>query len=200
MAFVHEGMPSTKSERKEDDRPNAKTEKRFLKSSNLCASSNANKTKPMQNNHCPQADGTHKIWNCPIFKSMNVTDLYAAVRKERLCYGCLGKGNAIKDCKVHQCGINECTKKHNRLLHSKNQMDESSHAVNVSAATMNQSNQVTSFLQIVPVSVQSGGNRLTTYAVLDSGSTVSFIDQSVKHQLQAKGTDVTLNIAGIHGT
>ena len=111
-----------------------------------------------------------------------------------------GEGHAIKYCKVHPCGINGCTKKHNRLLHSENQMDEGSHAVNVSAATINQSNQVTSFLQIVPVSVQSGGNRLTTYAFLDSGSTVSFIDQSVKDQLQAKGTDVTLNIAGIHGT
>ena len=200
MAFVHEGMPSTKSERKKDDRPNANKEKQFSKSSNISASSNANETKQMQNNNCPLADGTHKIWNCPIFKSMNVTDCYAAVRKERLCYGCLGKGHAIKYCKVHPCGINGCTKKHNRLLHSKNQIDEGSHAVNVSAKTINQSNQVISFLQIVPVSVQSGGNRLTIYAFLDSGSTVSFIDQSVKDQLQAKGTDVTLNIAGIHGT
>ena len=79
-------------------------------------------------------------------------------------------------------------------------MDKGSHAVNVSAATINQINQVTSFLQIVPVSVQSGGNRLNTYAFLDSGSTVLFIDQSVKDQLQAKGTDVTLIIAGLHGT
>ena len=195
-----DGIPSTKSERKEDDRPNANKEKQFSKSSNVTASSNANETKQMQNNNCPLADGTHKIWNCPIFKNMNVTDRYVAVRKERLCYGCLGKGHAIKDCKVHPCGINGCTKKHNRLLHSQNQMDEGSHAVNVSAATINQSNQVTSFLQIVPVSVQSGSNRFTTYAFLDSASTVSFIDQNVKDQLQAKGTDVILNIAGIHGT
>ena len=110
-----------------------------------------------------------------------------------------GKAHAIKDCKVHPCSINGCTKKHNRLLHSENQMDEGSHAVNVSAETINQSNQVTSFLRIVPVLVQIGGNRLTTWAFLDSGSTVSFIDQSVKDQLQAKGTDVTLNIAGTHG-
>ena len=154
----------------------------------------------MQNNNCPLADGTHKTWNCPIFKSMKVTDRYAAVRKERLCYGCLGKGHAVKHCKFHPCGINGCTKKHNRLLHSENQIEEGSHAVNVSATTINQSNQVISFLQIVPVSVQSGSNRLTTYAFLDSGSTVSFIDQSVKNLLQAKGTDVTLNIADIHGT
>ena len=120
MAFVHEGMPSTKSERKEDDRPNANKEKRFSKSSNISASSNANETKQMQNNNCPLADGTHKIWNCAIFKSMNVTDRYAAARKECLCYGCLEKGHAIKYCKVHPCGINGCTKKHNRLQHSEN--------------------------------------------------------------------------------
>ena len=70
MAFVHEGMPSSKSERKEDDRPNANKEKRFSKSSNISASSNPNETKQMRNNNCPLADGTHKIWNCPIFKNM----------------------------------------------------------------------------------------------------------------------------------
>ena len=129
-----------------------------------------------------------------------MNDRYAAVRKQRLCYGCLGKGHAIKDCKVNACGINRCIKKHNRLLHSEKQKDEEMHAVNVSAATINQSNEVTSFLQIVPVSIQSGDNRLNTYAFLDSRSTVSFIDQSVQEKLRAQGTDVTLNIAGIHGT
>ena len=131
---------------------------------------------------------------------MCVNDRYVAVRKERLCYGCLGKRHAIKDCKVKACGIDGCTKKHNRLLHSENQMDECSHAVNVSAATINQSNKNTRFLQIVPVSIQRGHIRLNTYAFLDSGSTVSFIDQSVQEKMQAAGTDVTLNIAGIHGT
>ena len=86
------------------------------------------------------------------------------------------------------------------MQHSENQVDEGNHAVNISAATINQSNEVTSFLQIVPVSIQSSGNRLNTYAFLDSGSTVSFIDQSVQEELQAQGNDVTLNIAGIHGT
>ena len=132
--------------------------------------------------------------------SENVNDRYAAVRKQRLCYGCLGKGHAIKDCKVNACGLNGCTKKHNRLLHSENQMDEGNHTVNVSAATISQSNEVTSFLQIVPVSIQSDSNRLNKYAFPDSGSTVSFVNRSVNEKLRAKGTDVTLNIAGIHGT
>ena len=76
-------------------------------------------------------------------------------------------------------------------------MDEDNHAVNVSAATINQSNKVTSFLQIVPVSIQSVGNRLNTYVFLNSESTVSFIDQNVQEKLRAQGIDVTLNIVGI---
>ena len=66
---------------------------------------------------------------------MNVNDGYTAVRKQRLRYGCLGKGHAIKDSKVHACVIKGCTKKHNRLLHSDNQKDKRIHAVNISAAT-----------------------------------------------------------------
>ena len=79
-------------------------------------------------------------------------------------------------------------------------MDEGNHTVNVTAALINQSNEVTSFLQIVLVSKQSGGNRLDTNACLDSESTVLFIGQRVREKLRAQGTDVTLNLAGIHGT
>ena len=85
MAFVHEGFSSFKGEQKEEDRRNTNKEIRFLKTSNFSASSNLQETKQTQNNHCPLVDGTHKIWNCPIFKNMNVNDCYAAVRKERLC-------------------------------------------------------------------------------------------------------------------
>ena len=183
IAFVHEGFSVFKGERREEDRRSTNRDKRFSKTSNFSATSNVKETKQKQSDHCPLADGTHKTWNCPLFRNMSVNDRCAAVRKQRLCYGCLCKGHAIKDCKVNVYGINGCIKKHNRLLHSEDPMDEGNHAVNVSAATINQSNEVTSFLQIVPVSIQSGGNRLNTYAFPDSGSTVSFIDQSVKERI-----------------
>ena len=162
MAFVQEGFSAFKGERREEDRRSTNRDKRFSKTSNFRASSNVKETKQTQRDHCPLAYGTHKIWNCPLFRNMSVNDRYAAVRKQRLCYGCLGKGHAIKYCNVNACGISGCIKKHNRLLHSENQMDEGNHAVNVSAATINQIDEVTSFLQIVPVSIQSGGNRLNT--------------------------------------
>ena len=71
-------------------------------------------------------------------------------------------------------------------------MDEGNHAFNVSAATINQSNEVTKFLLIVPVSIQSGSNRLKTYVFLDNGSMFSFMNQCVQETLRAQGTDVAL--------
>ena len=180
---MQEGFQAFKGERREEDRRSTNRDQRFSKTLNFSASSNVTETKQTQSDHCTLADGTHKVWDCPLFRNMSVNDRYAAVRKQCLCYGCLGKGHAIKGCKVNACGINGCVKKHNRLMNSENQVDEGNHAVNVSAATFNQSNEVTSFLQIAPVSIQSGGNRLNTNAFLDSGSTVSFINQSVQEML-----------------
>ena len=200
IELVPEGFSAFKGERREEDRRSTNRDKRFSKTSNFSASSNVKETNQMQSDYCPLADGTHKIWKCPLYRNMSVNDRYAAVRKQRLCYECLGKGHAIKDCKVNACGISGCIKKHKRLLYSENQMDEGNRAVNVNAATIKQSNKVTRFLQIVPVSIQSGGNKLNFYDFLDSGATVLFIDQSVQEKVRAQGTDMTLNIVSIHGT
>ena len=113
IAFVHEGFPAFKGERREEDRRSTNRDKRLSKTSNFSASSNVKETRQMQSDHCPLADGTHKIWSCPLFRNMSVNDRYAAVRMQRLCYGCLGKRHAIKDCKVNACGINGCIRKHN---------------------------------------------------------------------------------------
>ena len=106
MSFVYEGMSQPTGEREEDHRRNANKTKQFSKSSNFSASSNVKEAQATISDHCPLADGTHQFWNCLLFKNMNVNDRYAAVRKQRLCYGRLGKGHAIKDCKVNACGTN----------------------------------------------------------------------------------------------
>ena len=152
MAFVLEGLSAFMEEREQEDRRS--TDKRFSKMSNFSASSNLQEAKPMQSDHCPPADNTNKIWNCPLFRNMSVNVWYAAVRKQRLCYGCLGKGHAIKDCKVNACGINRCTKQHNQLLHSKN--------------------------KLMRGITQSGDKKINTCAFPDSESTVLFIDERAR--------------------
>ena len=102
------------------------------------------------------------------------------------------------------CGINGCQSKHNRMLHSEQKSasttEDSSQASNVSAAAIGKFNEVSSFLQIAPVSVRYGRRQFQTYAFMDTGSTVSFIDKGLRRKLQAEGNGVTLNVAGIHGS
>ena len=74
-------------------------DERISKTSNFSASSNVKETKQTQSDHCPLADGTHKIWNCPLFRNMSVNDRYAVVKKQRLFYGCLGKYMQLKNVK-----------------------------------------------------------------------------------------------------
>ena len=137
---------------------------------------------------------------------MSVSDRYATAKKQRLCFGCLKKGCSIKECKVSSCGINGCTKNHNRMLHSDQNPtkptneSEEPEDVKISSIYLRTSNEVTSFPQILPVSLQRNGKRVSMHAFLDSGSRVSVIDWSLQKKLQAKKKDVTLNVTGIHGT
>ena len=101
MSFLYEGMSQAPGERKEDHRRNANKTKQFSKSSIFSARSNLKKAQATNSNNCPLAYGTHKNRNCPLFKNLSVNDRYAAMRKQRLCYGCLGNAHAIKDCKVN---------------------------------------------------------------------------------------------------
>ena len=80
MAFVQEGFSAFKSERKEKDRRSTKGERRFLKTSNFNESYKVRETKTTQSDLCSLVDGTQRIWNCPLFKNMNINDRYVAVR------------------------------------------------------------------------------------------------------------------------
>ena len=96
MAFVHEGFSAFKGGRKDEDRRSANRDKRFSKTLNFSASSNVKEVKQMHNDQCPLADGTHKIWNCPLFRNMRsvcsreeasnayVTDVWAKDMQSRI--------------------------------------------------------------------------------------------------------------------
>ena len=80
-----------KGERKEEDRRNTKRDKRFSKTVSLNTNLSVKETKQTKKDHRSLADGTQKIWNCPLLGNIIVSNRYAAVSKQRLRYGCLGK-------------------------------------------------------------------------------------------------------------
>ena len=73
------------------------------------------------NKQCPLKDGDHKLWMCAKFRKQSVYERYETLKKLKLCFSCLNS-LLIKDCISERvCGMNGCTKKHNRLLHSDEQ-------------------------------------------------------------------------------
>ena len=52
----------------------------------------------------------------------------------------------------------------------------------------------------IPVTIGSGSKTLKTFALCDSGASLSFVDESLMKTLNLTGQPVDLNVAGIHGT
>ena len=55
-------------------------------------------------------------------------------------------------------------------------------------------------LPVIPVTIGSGNKTLRTFALCDSGASLSFVDESLTKALNLTGQPVDLNVAGIHGT
>ncbi|CAB4042746.1 Nucleotide-binding oligomerization domain-containing 2, partial [Paramuricea clavata] len=67
---------------------------------------------------CNLCNNQHPIWRCNQFKQMTVSERWNFAKQSRLCYRCLSEGHTGRKCtKSRCCGVDGCTKTHNRLLH-----------------------------------------------------------------------------------
>ena len=153
---------------------------------------------------CPLKDGDHKIWMCNKFKQQSANERYETLKKLKLCFCCLNS-HMIKDCKSERvCDVNGCTKKHNRMLHvdfekSAKDKSEEHRSQNRAGSSSMLSTEHSGFLQMIPISIGSDKRCVETIALCDTGSTVSFMDQSLVSLLRLKGKESVMSVAGIHG-
>jgi len=62
----------------------------------------------------------HYVGACKAFGDLKVNDRLNHVREKKLCLKCLNPGHIAKDCKLKfLCNVNNCNKRHHRLLHAK---------------------------------------------------------------------------------
>ena len=66
---------------------------------------------------CKICNGKHGIWSCEVFQRMDINNKWNAVKKEKLCFCCLGDDHYSKDCKRgRKCEVQDCDKVHHKLL------------------------------------------------------------------------------------
>ena len=150
---------------------------------------------------CALKDGKHPIWKCEKFKKMNVEERGQKAKELKLCSKCLSDAHQMRNCSGRLCDVNGCRKPHHRLLHRPYKNEEQMQNVeNVEGVSNLSSMKSSGVLPLIPVTIGSGSKTLKTFALCDSGASLSFVDESLMKTLNLTGEPVDLNVAGIHGT
>ena len=151
---------------------------------------------------CPYCgNNTHKLLKCEQFHVLSVSDRNAFVKENRICMLCLNVGHFVRDClSRYRCFI--CQRRHSRSLcghgNGGNTVGDNNHD---SLQTIHQNEQValsvsTSgvFMPLVRVLV----NGVLCVALLDSGSSRTFLTQDMADRLGLVGVDVSFNLSRLN--
>ena len=145
---------------------------------------------------CPQNQQCPLLRQCEHFRHLSVSQRMEHVKKLKLSFNCLSP-HLFKDCKstttFRQPG---CDKHHHTLLHHDRQP-----ATITATTTLNRAMRSPSLLPILPVTLSSGSRTLNTYALLDSGSSLTLLTDAVARQLVPDlEPNETITVAGVHST
>ena len=107
----------------------------------------------------------------------------------------------MRNCSGRLCDVCVCRKPHHRLLHRpyKN-VKQMQKVENVDEVSNMSSMRSSGVLPVIPVRIGNVSKSLKTFALCDSGASLSFVDESFMKTLNLTGQSVDLNVAGIHGT
>ena len=147
----------------------------------------------------------HRVFDCDTFKRMRPDERFNIARQRKLCYNCLLPGHCSNACrKLSVCSVPGCGRKHTRFLHvDYDNVDQVTNAENHSndndgsqlgvASNMNVNRTCSSvYLPIVPVWING---QCEVYALLDTGSTNTFVTQRLATQLHLKGKEVSYSMS-----
>ncbi|XP_048239844.1 uncharacterized protein LOC124124713 isoform X1 [Haliotis rufescens] len=179
---------------------------------------------------CKVCGEQHVLWKCNVFKNMNVSERWNTAKKMKVCFRCLGGNHRGSQCRyAYRCGINGCTKTHNRLLHEniprtdivQGNLDfaENSFVVDkedtqVGSPTKGHDQGFSerahatmplefdhpfTALRTVPVVLKNGTKRIRVNALLDDASTRSYINADVASELGMQGSIEKISVSVLNG-
>ena len=163
------------------------------------------------NKSCPFCKEEHYLPDCPKFMQQSIEDRNNFVQKERRCFGCLRTGHFTKQCKVrHTC--QKCKGRHPTVLHDNNRRrnpDRESawqgapqSGIVDRAATLSADNGHASTTHVVPVWVSTASKpqvEILTYALLDTQSDSTFIEEAISNKLSVQSDPVNLKLSTLLG-
>ncbi len=160
------------------------------------ASSKPAKHKPSK---CLVCEKKHGLLRCPTFISYDVDRR----RDRKLCINCSSDNHGVKNCPSrYTCRL--CGAKHHTLLHREKQEEAHTSSYNLVHEVTPQSKapieRGLGFLPTIKVKLSANGRTAQTRAVLDSGSAVTVMTESLASSLKLSRIPSPLQIVGVSGT
>ena len=142
---------------------------------------------------------SHPLYSCSKFKALPHDRKTATVKSNDLCINCLRPGHFVNHCKsLHKC--HECQKPYHTLLHLNPKTEDKSQQG--TSATSNHATAVkpSSLLMTCQITVTSPtGFTVKARALLDAGSSTSFISDRLTKALHLRRCPQPVTISGIAG-
>ena len=146
---------------------------------------------------CPFCrQGDHELSRCEDFLHQSVEARWEWLRRRKdgvkvICFSCLGEGHGVRQCEENvTCGKGGCQKSHHHCLHKNEEIEGEEEVVGIASQTT--SNRIQ--LKVIPVKVSGPKGEISTYAVLDEGSTVSLVDCPLADEIGVEGAHEELKL------
>lgn len=156
---------------------------------------------------CLNCDGNHNLSKCEDFLSKPVAQRNAIVRQKKICFNCLRSGHFTLKCKT-SARCKHCGRAHHSTLHAVNSDDQKEPVSQATATAVNANNFVVAsgvaVANVQTVQTQctptpnvllatawvdlhtAEGRRFKVRALLDQGSTFSFVSESLSQIMRTK--------------
>lgn len=128
----------------------------------------------------------HRTRECQSFLALTVDERWNQVHNQGLCRTCLF-GQGRRTCRsANRCGVDGCYFRHHPLLHSPSSILRNTQTVEHNIH-LQQVDLVKLFFRIIPVTLHGPTGSINTFAFLDEGSSLTFIETSLANQLGIDG-------------
>ena len=137
----------------------------------------------------------HGPTECREFQSSTVSKRWKLVKQNRLCFRCLGRKHGAMECQSKiKCDMESCDRNHHPMLHDEKEPFQPRNEIAGAVFSHSSCSPTQVLLRILPVTLHGPSGDYHTYALLDEGSTVTLLTQSVADAVGAKGIRDTLRL------